>query len=259
MFDIGDTVWVVSQSFDQQWVSRLSKISNKIINDGVLFYLVSINSWGQFGEGLKLIESYTDKIFESKEECDKYISNRYYDNECRGCKYDEMDCNWTCNDCKMASFNVCRINQTNVSNREICKYYVPTLPQNIHNWSGADWYLDLQINCFYNKGCPLHKNSVHRTCTYKQWANHFTKVYYPKTYYNGREIASFYIKNIDWWNNRLFYLDREDDIIHKCVEVYGITYVPLKTPSGKDKKGTCNQGEFWEKCHTLTIGGDNNG
>lgn len=258
MFNIGDTVWVVSQSFDQRWVPIPSKIFNKTLKDDTQFYSVNTYEWGGFGEGLKLTESYTDKIFETKEECDRYISNFYYDSKCRGCKWDGIDYNWTCDDCKFNSdLDSCKKNGASTSRNEICKYYAPTLPQNIRNWGGVDWYVDLQKNCLYNKECSLHKNSIHKTRTYEQWANQFTKVYYPDTQYKGRDIVSFNIKNIDWWNNDFIWLNEKDGHLYKNIKTYGFAFAPLKTPKGKDKKGTCNFGKCWEEAQLLTIGEDN--
>ena len=198
----------------------------------------------------------TWNVFNKRESCECYIKTHYYDGLCRGCKYDNVECNWTCRYCNKNKSGICELNGVTVTNNkggayEICKYYEPKLPQDIRDYKGFDWYLDLMKNCLYNQECDCHKYSIWRTCSYERWTNIPVRIDMKdkNTSYNSRPIISCSIKTKDWFTNTF---KKENKMF-----VYGITYAPLRTKTGKIKKGTYNFGESFRDGIWITIGKDN--
>ena len=250
--NIGDYVFV-PHATSWVWESTLTQIEDETEKYYICDVLVD-----EFGsrEGLVHRKIGFDKehVYENRKDCDEYISLYYYDGLCKGCKYYDVETNWDCNDCLYKGVvknqdvtkhdtYICRkcdvvIGGTYTGRHEICKYYNPTLPQNVTNYISWDIYNDVLKNCEYNRECIHHKNSCHKTCSYDKYMNEYIKI--PCDFiYEGRGVESYLIKRSEWVN-----LDFKDKDGFYC---WGLRFKTLYNKNGSIKKGTANQGIMFDK------------
>ena len=195
-----------------------------------------------FNDGIRREEEFIshNETFATKQECDNYIHNYYYDGQCENCKYQNAFTDWKCRDCaylietdedtlntdKSHGNYYCRLLSeqniiVNVYNRyhtnkaeEICKYYKPTLQQNVRDYISWEVNEDILKNCDFNPNCPLHKNSCHKTCTYEHYLNRRMEI--PISFeYNGRKVKKVQIYRYQWINQS-FIKDNEIE----CLSLY---------------------------------------
>lgn len=259
--NVGDFIYV-PHATSWIWEPTLSKIEE--ITDDYYICEVLVDEWGS-REGLtrRKIGFKKEYAFTNKADCEKYISEYYYDGLCRGCKYDDVETNWNCNDCKYKivvkpedvtghDLYVCSkcdiiIGGTYTGRHEICKYYEPTLPQNIREYNSWEAYDDVLRNCEYNRECAHHKNSCHKTCSYDRYMNQFVRIGCKELnfVYNERKVESYLIKRSEWIN-----LDFKDKDGFYC---WGLRYESIKNKNGTYKKGTVNNGIMFEKRTKITL------
>lgn len=154
--------------------------------------------------------------FEGLEACKEYIDNYYYAGYCANCKYNKWIEDFFCKDCvhceterKSATDNTlyrCKINGSVVGcqyqtpiGKEICKYYESVLPQEQALFRSWDDYIDVLKNCDFNKECPTHKLSCHKTCDYERYLNQLIRIGLSFSFtFEERKVNSIKILRKRW-------------------------------------------------------------
>lgn len=220
-FKIGDYIWTpVGGLSTARWQSYHTKILDiDIKNNTYLVILPHENYFAQPNTEIEYNEYYQFEfeVFSTREECDKYIINYYFDGLCVRCDYKDTFTTWNCKDCEYCQ----RVNDTDCNcmflkdnynldvkvadfysgghSMEICKFYKPTLPQNIREYISWEVNDDILRNCEFNPDCDLHKYSCHKTCTYEHYMNQRIKI--PIEFnYNGRKVKHIQIFRYQWIN-----------------------------------------------------------
>lgn len=227
------TVVFVPNAFDWIWRSCMTTIKEVVNIDGEdVYYADCLHNRLTNNDPPQMEEfRFSEKeIFLNKKDCDKYISDYYYGGLCVGCKYDEKSGTiWRCKDCKhcmkcessdVTKFTTYRCGKTGIlvgaqysQFSEICKYYEPTLPQNIREYVSWENYDDILRNCEFNKECQHHKQSCHKTCTYERYMNELKKITFSFEY-NGRKVTGIRIHRKQWIDLSFIH----DDVI-ECVSL----------------------------------------
>lgn len=225
MFKVGDMVYV---AFAVGWKfeTHLTTVKDVVEKDGEVEYIVECYcDAARFSNDM--FEHYDDsrkenEIFEATKEgkakCDKYVSNYYYDGLCRGCEYENFGSVFRCTDCShckdMGHKNLtdprpmkCVLNKIVVGGfyikshaHEICKYFDPVLPQIKREFQSWEKYNEVLKNCEFNKECPMHKNSVWKTCTYEYYMDSKLVGFPIKFMLDGREVTSVKVPRRRWVN-----------------------------------------------------------
>ena len=259
-FQVGDLVYV-PHAYDTQFQPYLTKVDEIEYQNGKLLYCCTVKkkNYAAFNQpdDEQYIEFEEYEVFSPTElkKCEKYISDKYYGGLCSGCKYGKISGDiWRCNDCQhkitvsatqSTDWNVykCGLTGIVVGNQkkhicsEICKYYSPTLPQNIKNYVSWQHYQDILKNCEFNPDCIHHRKSVHHTVSYERYLNETVRI--PISFKMGEETVIYVRIYRKDWNDGNFI---DGDVI-TCV---GVGFAPLLTEKGKVKKGTYNRGESFD-------------
>ena len=259
-FKVGDFVYV-PHAVSWIWEATLTKIEE--ITDTSYICDVLLEEFGS-REGLVHRKIGFDKehVFANKDDCRKYIDDYYYSGLCKGCKYDKIaGIAWDCNDCAnkvvvksedvtqhdkfyCSKCNVC-IGGTYIGRHEICKYYDPTLPQNIKEYESYEKYDDYLRNCEFNRECIHHKNSCHKTMPYERYLDKFIRI--PCSFkYEERHVEAYFIKRKEWID-----LSFKDD--DGCFYCYGFAFSPVYNKNGSIKKGTANNVKMFENRTKIDI------
>lgn len=241
-FKPSDIVWVAHAS-EWVWTPTLTKI-DYVLNDK--YYckvrVHDLNSFNSFYESCVPF----DMVFKDKNSCAEYIDNYYYGGYCRGCKYDKISGTiWNCEDCshltrvKDGYHNkyICKkcniiVGGTYTHCHAICKYYDPTLPQNIREYVSWEHYDDILRHCEFNPDCECHKKSCHKTSPYDRYMNQVIRIYH-EFMFEDKECDSFLIKRKNWINLS-FYTDNG-------IICQGVGLKPQRDKRGNIKKGTANK------------------
>lgn len=249
MYKVNNIVWVAGNTYTERW-SSVPTIINLIDELG---YLVEVPLWGQFGESIsphKIVLT-EHEIFSTKAECDEHIKNYYFDGECHGCQYfdtehPETETNFNCRECWYQLDGKCMNYETHCN--EICDKYTPILPQYKTIWKDFDHYLELMRNCTYNQECPLHKYSCHKNCTFDRWSNGKVSLRYPNMKYSGRDISTVKVLRKDYWYGGFI---KGNKLLARH-----IIFEPEKTPRGRVRNGTYNQGMSFDDGEWIEFGGN---
>ena len=256
-FNVGDIVYVVHA---RSWVFEpvLTKIE-EIFQDKYICDVYK-EEWGS-RDGARLVSILfpESEVFDKSErqECVKYINNRYYGGYCEGCKYDKISGTiWRCDDCKHKKVvknedltkhdsYVCEltgivVGGTYIPCREICKHYEPTLPQNIRDYVSWEHYDEILRKCEYNPNCICHKESVHKTCDYTRYMNQIINVPY-RFKYGDETVINLHVKRREWIDLSFISNDK------KRLYVWGLGFEAKCDKRGNIKKGTANRGVNFEK------------
>lgn len=265
-FKVGDKVFVPN-AFDWSWKPEITMVEKTAVeNDNIVYYArclyqnpVSNNAaiekqWYIFNES---------EVFATSDECKEYISNHYYGGLCRGCKYDDIGgAIYFCNDCGLCKLRevtgenhgelICSRTGITVGNKysirksEICKYYIPMLPQHKAEYGSWEKYDDVLKNCDFNPKCRHHSESAHKTCTYEFYMGRIVVVPYSFEF-NGREVKAIRIRRSQWINQS--FIDVENNVI-KCL---GLDYNVEWNSRGKPKKECYPLNEWFGEITTIDV------
>lgn len=240
MFKVGDTV-IVAFAVDWVFEPHITVVKDIVEKNGKINYVVDCFESSTANDSS--FEHYDSRreeneIFEATKDgmaaCKKYILDYYYGGLCRGCKYDkDAGTVYRCRDCSHCKDTgkknpadtrpmKCFLNNITVGefytrshSMEICRYFDPIFPQEKEVYKNWEYYDEILRNCEFNKECPHHKNSVHKTCTYEHYMD-FELVSVPIHFtYNGREVTSIKIPRRRWVNQDFL----NDDIL-ECSVIY---------------------------------------
>ncbi len=263
MFSVGDFAFVPN-ACEWRWKTSLTVIKKiEETENGKIYYADCLhNNLFARDEGIKSIErTFAEReVFKTKEECDEYVGNYYYDRLCRGCKYDKVAGNvWRCDDCEYAVTHFpenptdsyckkCSKSGITISGQysrgfEICKFYKPILPQNIREYVSWEKYNDILMNCEFNPQCRHHTDSAHRTCTYDWYMQQHVRI--PLVFeYDGRKVKQVGIHRRNWIDQ-----DFMENGIVKCTF---LILDPELTKTGRKKKNSINSISF-EKTVSIDV------
>lgn len=242
---IGRMVYVPN-AYSWKWEPCLTYV--KEIRNGKYVCEVPHQNYADNSGKIYRIEVEFDEVYKDYDSCLEYITNYYYGGFCEGCKYDKIAGTiWNCEDCShliiqkgdlssdrfiCEKCGVC-VGSTYVLCHNICKYYDPTLPQNIREYVSWEHYDDILKNCEYNPDCIGHQKSCHKTCSYDIYMNQMIRIYCDKFDYDGKIVQSYLIKRKEWID---LSFNTNDGIL--C---WGLGFAPEYTKKGQIKKGTANR------------------
>lgn len=241
--NIGDMVYI-DWAYDNKYEPTLVAIKD-IADNGIVCDVRRVNHYDGRIETVEISVKY-DRVFDSYEECKDFVDKYYYDKLCRGCTYEHCGSVFTCKDCTHAKRTdykpgfdryICEKNgivvgETYQAGHEICKNFSPKRPVDADEYGSWELYDEYLRKCEYNKECPHHKYSAHKTCDYSRYMNNYVYVCADNITYKEREVSWFIVTRKRWVEQNIF----DGDYI-TCI---GVAYKPIKNKNGTYKKGTVN-------------------
>lgn len=225
-FNVGDLVFVPN-AFEWVWEAYTTQIKEVMKEDNKIWYYADCtrNNLASQSSGYETIKcKFSEKeVFPHTQDglnaCKEYINNYYYSGKCKGCEYDNKSgtvyrCAM-CSHCKDMGQKSptesrplkCELNNIVVGefynkgkSHEICRNFDPVLPQHVKEFVSWEHYDDILKNCEFNRECPLHKESCHKTCSYEYWMDE-KLVNIPMNFlYKGREVKNVKVSRRRWVN-----------------------------------------------------------